>query len=229
MSDSVGETGLKFFGVMTASISHELKNRLAIINEHAGLLSDLLRMVPEGGQVDLSRLDRIAHSVSEQVSLANDIIRNLNRFAHIIDELWYEVDLGDLLGRCRALFSRLAAMQCVTLEVAVPADPVRVGTSPFLLLNLLWLCVYELARASTQPRTVTLRLARVGDGVRLEVESLGGGGEAAPPRVSEEMSKLAETLRADVSCPAGAHRFSLDLPAGPAAGYGNDTEEERVI
>jgi hypothetical protein len=36
----VAETGLQFFGKMTASISHEIKNVLAIINENAGLLED---------------------------------------------------------------------------------------------------------------------------------------------------------------------------------------------
>ena len=33
-------TGLQFFGKMTASISHEIKNVMAIINESAGLLDD---------------------------------------------------------------------------------------------------------------------------------------------------------------------------------------------
>jgi hypothetical protein len=37
----LGETGLQFFGKMSASISHEIKNVMAIINENAGLLEDL--------------------------------------------------------------------------------------------------------------------------------------------------------------------------------------------
>ena len=39
--ETAAETGLQFFGKMTASISHEIKNVLAIINENAGLLEDL--------------------------------------------------------------------------------------------------------------------------------------------------------------------------------------------
>ncbi|NNG12708.1 MAG: sensor histidine kinase, partial [Halobacteria archaeon] len=35
---------LRYFGKVTASISHELKNVLAILNEHTGLLQDLTAM-----------------------------------------------------------------------------------------------------------------------------------------------------------------------------------------
>ena len=37
----VGLGGIQFFGKMAASISHEIKNVLAIINENAGLLEDI--------------------------------------------------------------------------------------------------------------------------------------------------------------------------------------------
>jgi len=43
MNDSLDvreETALRFFGNISTSISHEIKNVLAIINENAGLLED---------------------------------------------------------------------------------------------------------------------------------------------------------------------------------------------
>jgi len=54
--DINGENALKFFGKMTASISHELKNVLAIINENAGLLEDLCAMAEKGRPVDPVRI-----------------------------------------------------------------------------------------------------------------------------------------------------------------------------
>ena len=36
----IAREGFQFFGKMSASISHEIKNALAIINENAGLLED---------------------------------------------------------------------------------------------------------------------------------------------------------------------------------------------
>jgi len=50
------ETGLQFFGKMTASISHEIKNVLAIINENAGLLEDLALMADGGAEIEPQRL-----------------------------------------------------------------------------------------------------------------------------------------------------------------------------
>ena len=38
---SSAKPGLQFFGKVSASIAHEIKNVLAIINENAGLLEDL--------------------------------------------------------------------------------------------------------------------------------------------------------------------------------------------
>ena len=51
----IGEEGLRFFGTMTASISHELKNALSIINEGAGLLEDLAAMSARGMALDPAR------------------------------------------------------------------------------------------------------------------------------------------------------------------------------
>jgi hypothetical protein len=40
-TDSLGRQGLQFFGKISASVSHEIKNVLAVIGENAGLLEDL--------------------------------------------------------------------------------------------------------------------------------------------------------------------------------------------
>ena len=37
----VSEESLRFFGAMSASVSHEIKNKLAVINEKAGLVEDI--------------------------------------------------------------------------------------------------------------------------------------------------------------------------------------------
>ena len=52
----IAETGLQFFSQISASISHELKNVLGIINENAGLLEDLTLMAERGVPLDPVRL-----------------------------------------------------------------------------------------------------------------------------------------------------------------------------
>ena len=47
-SDGIGRLQLRYFGQVSASISHELKNVLAILNENAGLLQDYAAMAEQG-------------------------------------------------------------------------------------------------------------------------------------------------------------------------------------
>ena len=42
------DKGLRFFGKITASVTHEIKNALATINENAGLMTDYIEMAARG-------------------------------------------------------------------------------------------------------------------------------------------------------------------------------------
>ena len=66
--ESLTECGLQFFGKMTASISHEIKNVLAIINENAGLLGDLALLAERGVAIEPQRLNDMSRTVMKQVS-----------------------------------------------------------------------------------------------------------------------------------------------------------------
>ena len=61
----MGETGLRFFGTMSAANAHEIKNALAVINENAGLLEDLVAMVPKGIPLDPERLAALRQALPD--------------------------------------------------------------------------------------------------------------------------------------------------------------------
>jgi C4-dicarboxylate-specific signal transduction histidine kinase len=102
----IGRTGLAFFGKMTASISHEIKNVLAIINENAGLLEDITLMAERGIPINLDRLKTQAERIKNQIRRADVIVKNMNRFAHSVDESLMSVDLAELLEFLAALSRR---------------------------------------------------------------------------------------------------------------------------
>ncbi|MEJ2660389.1 MAG: histidine kinase dimerization/phospho-acceptor domain-containing protein [Desulfobacteraceae bacterium] len=137
--DMIGQAGLQFFGCMSASISHELKNALAIIKENAGLLSDYIHMMGKGMSVEPERFDKIAGRIEAQTHRADAIIKNLNQFAHSVDTPVKSVDLNEILDLLVALHRRPAAMRQVELEPRPAVSPVTVTTNPFVLLNLLGL------------------------------------------------------------------------------------------
>ena len=55
VNDPLGESGLRFFGKISASISHEIKNAIAVMNENAGLIKDLIMMAERGRPTIRSR------------------------------------------------------------------------------------------------------------------------------------------------------------------------------
>ncbi|MEJ2283420.1 MAG: histidine kinase dimerization/phospho-acceptor domain-containing protein, partial [Desulfobacterales bacterium] len=84
--DIIAETGLQFFGRISASVTHEIKNVLAVVGENAGLLEDLTLMADRGQPIDPARLKKMSETVKKQVARADEILKNMNRFAHTSDE-----------------------------------------------------------------------------------------------------------------------------------------------
>lgn len=141
MEDSLAETGLKFFGTVSASISHEIKNRMAVVNEQAGLLKDLVHLAGQGREINLERLMRLAESLKTQVDLTDGIVKNMNRFAHSVDSFQCTSDLSEVLSLTASLAKRTADNRGVKIELQQPDPAPSVLTAPFLLMNLIWLCL----------------------------------------------------------------------------------------
>ena len=78
---------VQVFAKISASISHEIKNTLSIINENAGLLEDFAQMAEEGTGVAVERVRAVTKTIAKQVDRSNIIMKNLNRFAHSADSL----------------------------------------------------------------------------------------------------------------------------------------------
>jgi C4-dicarboxylate-specific signal transduction histidine kinase len=183
---------------MTASISHEIKNALAIINENGGLLGDLALLMEKGRPLEPERLKTLSGNIRRQVQRADDIIRRLNRFAHSAHEPAVTTDIREILDFTVALAARLATMKGVTMAVA-PGPPVQLEVSPFLLENLLWLCLKHLFVVTEGSQTVEFATAaadanvlvslRFGDG--LPVAEIGA-------RVAREGLPLLTELRAEL-------------------------------
>jgi signal transduction histidine kinase len=142
--------GLKFFGMISASISHELKNVLAIISESAGLMEDLLLLAQKGGRLDLERFQAVCQKVRRQTQRADGIIKNMNRFSHSVDQAVQRIDLNETVLLVKALSDRLAAMRGVSLEETNAGDAVWVTTNPFFLARQVWACL-DFAMSNAAP------------------------------------------------------------------------------
>ncbi len=169
-----GPSGIGFFGKVTASISHELKNALAIVNENAGLLEDFVLMAEKGLDIDPDRLATIATRISGQIGRADMIVRNLNSFAHTVDQELCPVDINSNLELTCALVSRIVAMNAMAVSVQKSSQAIEISTSPFLLQHLVSAILFSIAMAVEQDAEIVLRPEQSDSGVVVRIECVSG-------------------------------------------------------
>lgn len=120
-----------FFGRMTADLTHEIKNILAIIQESAGLMEDITAISPPAEKRFQEKFNNALRAIRAQLQRGMELTTLFNRFAHIPDSSRAEIDLVDAVRNMHDLAGRFARMKCVELAaVNIGADPVRLEANP---------------------------------------------------------------------------------------------------
>ena len=211
--DIIAEAGLQFFGRISASISHELKNVLAIVNENAGLLEDLTLMADRGQPIDPARLKKMAETVKKQIGRADEILKNMNRFAHSGDEAVAEVDLNQTLELFMALTERFRTMRGVEADLQLSANPLSIATAPFFLMNLLCLCLDFAMSAGGEGKRIDLVVEETKSSVRIRFQQLAGLCEELMETFpTGRENRLLAVLAADLRAETGSGEMVLRLP-----------------
>ena len=149
--NGISQTSLKprFFGKVTASVSHEIQNVMAIVKENAGLMEDLIQMAMQSEQdIPVERLVRCLSTIKKQATRGTGLTSNLNGFAHTTDHPILKVDIVDLTRRLIDLTGRLAENVGVQVTIGsnnAPAlmttDPVQFQAAIHLILESLFMTV----------------------------------------------------------------------------------------
>ena len=211
-TESIEIAGLQFFGQISASISHEIKNVLAIINENAGLLEDFTVMADRGMPIDPARLKAMAGAVKKQIGRADVILKNMNRFAHSIDQPFTVVDLTQTIELIVSLTARFADMRGVKVDLQLPEKEVIFKTAPYLLMNLLWLCLDFSMSASGDEKRVELVAEETKEGLRIQIRRLSNLSEALSESFPSEREKhLLEMLAADLTIEVEREEIELRI------------------
>lgn len=171
-------------------------------------------LAERGKPIDPKRLKQTAAQIARQVQRADGIIRNMNRFAHSIDDPIKTVDLPEMVCFLAALAERKATMAGVVLEVACRDASFSVQTRPFFLLNLLWLCLKSLIEAI--PSGAAVRLGADpndrGVGVWLWCERLNRSEETNLEAIREQAGPLLCVLDAEIAIDEATGRIALSVP-----------------
>jgi C4-dicarboxylate-specific signal transduction histidine kinase len=171
MSDATrpipGRFDLGFFGAITASLSHEINNVLAIINELSGLMDDLLAVASQGGSLDPDRFKKTVERIANQVNRGKNHVRHLNRFAHTVDDARTQMDARELFEHIVVVCQRFATLRKVTMNSEQPEQPVPLQGSPFDLQHVIYRGIDVALRSSAQDTSFTVRLEAANDGARV--------------------------------------------------------------
>lgn len=209
------ERGFAFFGAITASVSHEINNVLATINELSGLLDDIQQAAGCGAQPNPERMQRATQRIAGQVSRGETLVRRLNRFAHSPDQARAELDAGEALEAITTLYRRLATLRKVELECALPDQAPRLVGSRFGLQHAVFRCLEVVVDAAAEGDTVSVSLDALDDGVRIAVRGerpmAGSGREDRLAFLAVLVGEQGGTLQA-VSEPDVPARLEVTFP-----------------
>jgi signal transduction histidine kinase len=209
---SANTLGLFFFSSMSASMSHEIRNAVAIVNEQAGLLEDLTELAEQGRPLNLERLRTLSADIRNQVQRTDEIAGRLNRFAHSARQPVIATDTTEIFAFTAALADRLATMNCVTITVG-SGTAVPLQVRPFMLENLLWICLKCMFSLSSGDHTVEMSALDADCDVVLQLQfdqgvPVGEIGEQA----AQEGQPLLVALRAVMNSNVECNLITLRMP-----------------
>lgn len=209
---AVEKTGLRFFGEISASISHEIKNYLAIANENAGLLEDLTVMADKGGSLEPERLQTLTAKIKAQIQRINSVIQRMNRFAHSAEETLKKIDLNDIVEFVTALSERFAFIRGVVLTHEKGDEGKKIISDPFLLENLLWCCLETAMDTAGEDKAVKIVSESSEDIGRVRFTGLDALKEYQPEMFfTERMKTLISSLNAELEFDGEAKEIVLTI------------------
>ena len=107
---------IAFMGKITAGVTHEMKNVLAIIRESAGLMEDLLSVAKDDSFPAREKFLKILSGIDDQVTRGVGLANALNQFAHGPDQPLATVDMNGLIDQLVFLCQRFALSKRLHLK-----------------------------------------------------------------------------------------------------------------
>ena len=201
---------LAFFGKVNASISHELKNVMAIISETAGLLGDLSDMASNGTPIKPDMLKSCTGSIVEEIQRGFLTIRQMNRFAHSVDTPVESVNLMDVQDLAITLSGYLSFSGKTNLMPCKGVTPTA-STCPFLLQAIVYQALVHAFKNTGPGAEITISFHARDDSAWRIIFSrfLVNKFQEFPDAPTKAM---AESIGVAIHFDRTAHRLELEVP-----------------
>jgi signal transduction histidine kinase len=207
---------IALIGRISAAVTHEMRNVLAIIRESSGLMEDILALSEESSFPHRDKFTNALGKIEKHVRRGDEIVTQFNFFAHSMDEPQDRVELNELVSQVAVLMQRFARSMEVTLS-AEPLDGAPfVYTNPIRLILALAACVEQFVNHAASGEAIVLRPDKDNDRAVIEILVRKASLEAGPvPYDFTDVREVLEALNGEVG-PLGAGdrvglRFLLPL------------------
>jgi signal transduction histidine kinase len=195
---------LAFVGKVSASLSHEIKNTLAIIGETSGLIGDLLEYSPPPCDWKMfPRFKELVALIAGQVNRSVTIVTRLNRFAHSMDDPLVSLELNELLQDINNLAQRFANLREIRLETRSSNGKLPVKTDPFRLQQVVFGFIHRGLQAAPKDSSVTVTSGQSDGQARIVITDEG-------PSQAESINR--QVSQAQVVFEPTENRDSIALP-----------------
>jgi signal transduction histidine kinase len=210
---AIESLGLSFFRNVSASISHEIKNSLAIINENAGLLEDLTLLAEKGAPLSCQRLQRLSVSIKQQVDRADAIVRKMNRFYHSTGHMIQPVNLNETTLLMIEVCEPLIQLRKISISDMAPDPPVVIASILFYLERLIWMCLNEMVNAMAAGEILTVAIEKHRDGAYIRLNAAGPLPALTTAGFSSKQESMMQALlQACIQIDSKNGEILLDLP-----------------
>ena len=185
----------EFLARITTGTTHEIRNVLAIVQESAGLIEDMVRSYEKTGALKPDRLIRSVERIAAQVSRGSDLMSTLNRFAHSLDNEQERIDLDLEAKQVALLCGRMARQKGHLIQVRRKGDDVMFTINRLQLEMALFAGVEVCLEQLPQPGTVVMHSGRVRDIPTVDFAAEVGVGVALPaPTEASGWTQVVEFL-----------------------------------
>ncbi|MGA7144126.1 MAG: hypothetical protein WBY47_06435 [Desulfobacterales bacterium] len=196
--DHIKRKEAAFFGRITAGITHEIKNVLAIIQESSGLMEDVLDVTENNAFPHKDKFIKSLDRIHRQIQRGIDITTSLNWFAHSPDRSPASLDLNETAQQMVLLLSRFARLKNVVLETSPSDPPIVITSDPVSLEMALFESIEILLKAINTGGKITLSPRKIQNKCILGIgyENTVSAKEDFPAQISstERWASLQETM-----------------------------------
>lgn len=208
------EAQLRFIGKILATLSHELKNHLAIIKEFSGLIQDLAEVEKTPAEGPAGQYVSSVRSIHRQIDKTLELLRYFSRFSHRMDASRSVYGVNEAVEELLALIHRIANQKKILLETDFHEALPQITGNPALLQFSLFRLIEDAMGRFEKNGSLVLRTELTGAAITITLivrGELNSGVGKHPAGPDEACREALRCLGGEISRSAGGEA-TLTIP-----------------